>query len=446
MSMVNLAATADVDVQEPAEDVYERLEANVRSYCRSFPASFTRAKGATIWDADGNSYVDFLAGAGALNYGHNHETIKRAVVDYILQDGIGQGLDLHTSAKAGFLGTLERRILQPRGLSYKVQFTGPTGTNAVEAAFKLARKATQRTGIFAFSGSYHGHSLGSLAATANREHRAAAGVSLNDVTFMPFPFGSRASFDTLAYLETVLADGHSGVEVPAAVIVETVQGEGGVCLAPTPWLQGLRRICDNYGIVLIVDDIQAGCGRTGPFFSFERAGIVPDMVTVSKSIGGLGLPMSLVLLKPELDVWEPAEHTGTFRGNQLAFVAAEAALEVFAAERLEERTRANGEHVADRLMREVCALDPKIEMRGIGMIWGIDLARLDPTGAVAKAVSKQCFADGLIIERVGRNDTVLKLLPPLVIERDTLDRGIDILTNAIAGVLTSNRFGAGRDR
>src|SRR3954447_14160051 len=298
------------DLALPAADlgttIYERLESNVRSYCRSFPTTFTFAKGAWMWSAEGAPYLDFLAGAGALNYGHNHPVIKQAVIDYLMSDGVVQGLDLHTAAKERFLETLDRLILAPKGLDYKVQFTGPTGTNAVEAAFKVARKATGRTGIFAFAGGYHGHSLGSLAATANREHRAAAGVALDHVTFMPFPFGATADIDTLNYLEAVLNDTHSGVELPAAIIVETVQGEGGVCIAPTPWLQRLRRICDMHDILLIIDDIQAGCGRTGSFFSFERAGIVPDIVTISKSISGYGLPMAIVLIKPELDVWEPA--------------------------------------------------------------------------------------------------------------------------------------------
>ena len=420
---------------DPARSIYERLESDVRSYCRSFPASFSTAKGAVLTAEDGRTYIDFLAGAGALNYGHNHDRIKRAVIDYLLADGIIQGLDLHTAAKAAFLDTFERLILVPRGLDHKVQFTGPTGTNAVEAAFKVARKATGRTGIFAFAGGYHGHSLGGLAATANRDHRAAAGVPLEHVTFMPFPFGAGTRFDTLGYLESVLDDGHSGVEVPAAVVVETVQAEGGVCVAPAGWLQRLRRICDDHAILLIVDDIQAGCGRTGPFFSFERAGIVPDVVTVSKSISGYGLPMSLVLLRPELDVWQPAEHTGTFRGHQLAFVAAAAALEVFVDDALEERTRDNGLHIAERLLADVCALDDRIAIRGVGMIWGVDLAGLDPSGALAKRVAQDCFGAGLVIERVGRNDTVLKILPPLTIGRADLDHGLDILALALAGAL-----------
>lgn len=404
--------------------VFDRLESNVRSYCRSFPATFHRAKGSIVEDADGRRFLDFFAGAGALSYGHNHDALKAALVDYVTADGLTHGLDLHTTAKAAFLQELEKRVLAPRGLDHRVQFTGPTGTNAVEAALKVARKATGRTGVFAFMGGYHGHSLGSLAATANREHRAAAGVPLGDTTFLPFPFGPMASIDTIAYLEAILADTHSGIDLPAAVILETVQAEGGIVVADAQWLRSLRDVCTRHGIVLIVDDIQVGCGRTGPFFSFESAGIVPDIVTLSKSISGYGLPMSLVLIRPDLDVWNPAEHTGTFRGNQLAFVTAAAALRVFDEERLEERTIANGRFVRERIASDVLPLDPRIELRGTGMIWGIDLAGIDPSGALCRSVSRQCYEDGLIIERVGRNDTVLKVIPPLTIERELLDDGL----------------------
>ncbi|GAC1315956.1 MAG: diaminobutyrate--2-oxoglutarate transaminase [Acidimicrobiales bacterium] len=317
-----------------------------------------------------------------------------------------------------------------------MQFTGPTGANAVEAALKVTRKATGRSGVFAFMGGYHGHSLGALAATANRAHRAAAGVALDNITFLPFPHGAMERVDTLAYLDAVLRDSHSGVDLPAAVIVETVQAEGGVVVAPDAWLQGLRAICDEHRILLIVDDVQAGCGRTGPFFSFEPSGIVPDVVTLSKSISGYGLPMSLVLLRPAIDVWEPAEHTGTFRGNQLAFVTATAALAVFDDEQLEARTFANGVIVADFLQAEVCPLDARIGVRGRGLLWGIDLSGLDASGALAAAVADQCFAAGMLVERVGRDDTVLKLLPPLTITPDELQRGLRILADALAGELS----------
>lgn len=413
-------------------DIFDERESDVRSYCRAFPATFVSAKGALLTDTEGRSYVDFLAGAGALNYGHSHDRLKTALLDYIGADGLIHGLDLRTTAKEHFLREFKRRILEPRNLDYKVQFTGPTGANAVEAALKIVRRATGRTGVFAFMGGYHGHSLGSLAATANLEHRQAAGTDLHGVTFMPFPDAARRNFDTLAYLESVLTDSHSGVERPAAVIVETVQAEGGVNVAPVEWLRGLAAICQAHKILLIVDDIQAGCGRTGPFFSFERADIVPDVVTLSKSISGYGLPMALTLMRPELDVWKPGEHTGTFRGNQLAFVTGAAALEVFEDERVSERVDANALLIHDVLHTRVAALDPRFEIRGVGMIWGVDTAGIDPSGALAKTVCTRCFERGLIAERTGRHDTVVKVLPPLLIDPASLALGLDILTDALA--------------
>src|SRR5581483_5688821 len=252
---MQLAAHADMAV---TLDVFGERESSVRSYCRAFPALFTTAKGATIHAGDGQTH----------------------------------GLDLHTSAKQHFLQQFTSRILEPRGLDYRVQFTGPTGANAVEAALKIVRKATGRSGIFAFMGGYHGHSLGALAATANLMHRGSAGTELGGVSFMPFPAGAMREMDTLGYMRAILEDGHSGIEKPAAGIVETVQAEGGVNVASVDWRQGLRSLCTEFGILLIVDEIQTGCGRTGPFFSFARAEIVPDVVMLSKSISGYGLPMA----------------------------------------------------------------------------------------------------------------------------------------------------------
>ena len=416
-------------------DIFEERESSVRSYCRSFPALFASAKGSLITDAEGRSYIDFLAGAGALNYGHSNDTLKAALLEYISDDGLTHGLDLHTVAKEMFLRELTTRILEPRGLDYKVQFTGPTGANAVEAALKVVRRATGRTGVFAFMGGYHGHSLGALAATANRTHRAAAGTDLGGVTFIPFPAGPMRDVDTLAYLRAILEDAHSGIEIPAAVILETVQAEGGVNVAPVAWLRGLSAICAEYGILLVVDEIQTGCGRTGPFFSFERAGIVPDVVTLSKSISGYGLPMALTLMRPELDLWEPGEHTGTFRGNQLAFVTGAAALAMFEEEHFTERVEENATFIARELFETIGMLDGRIEIRGIGMIWGIDTAAIDPTGALAKEIGRDCFNRGLIIERTGRNDTVIKLLPPLNIDRANLRLGLGILAASVSSCL-----------
>ena len=417
--------------------VFDEYESNVRSYSRSFPTTFARAKGSLLYDVAGRSYIDFLAGAGALNFGHNNETIKAALIDYVAHDGLAHGLDLQTCAKATFLDVLVSHVLRPRGLNYRVQFTAPTGTNAVEAALKVARRATGRTGIFAFMGGYHGHSLGSLAVTASRAHRRAAGADLGNVTFVPFPGTAPAVIDTIAYLRSLLDDSHSGVEVPAGIIVETVQAEGGVNLAPIPWLQELRAVCDDFDIVLIVDEIQTGVGRTGPFFSFEAAGIVPDLVVVSKSISGFGQPMALTLIRPSLDIWQPGEHSGTFRGNQLAFVTGAAAISLFEKEAIERLTERNAEHVGVRLAAEMHSIDSRLQVRGRGMIWGVDTSVIDATGSLSRLISRRSFADGLVIECVGRNDSVLKLIPPLTIDRDELDGGLSILAGATRASLTS---------
>jgi diaminobutyrate-2-oxoglutarate transaminase len=400
---------------------------------------FERAKNAILYAESGEAYIDFFAGAGSLNYGHNNDFIRDQVLTYLAQDGVISGLDLHTTAKRKFLDTFTRQILQPRNLDYRVQFPGPTGANAVEAALKLARIATRRSNVFAFMGSYHGHSLGSLGVTANRGGRLAAGVTLHNTTFLPYPVmpqndSSLAGLDVLDYAEMLLTDPHSGAEEPAAIIVETIQAEGGVMVAPIPWLRGLRELCDRHRILLICDEIQTGCGRTGPFFSFERAGIVPDLVTVSKSISGLGLPMSLVLIRPNLDVWKPGQHTGTFRGNQLGFVGATAAIEYRLESNLEQDVERKSAFLESLLRDRIERLSDGIEVRGAGMIWGIDFAGLGVRG-LADRVSSGCYERGLIAETVGRHDSVLKLLPPLTTETSVLEDGCRIIEASIRAEL-----------
>lgn len=411
--------------------IFERRESRIRSYCRSFPAVFTTASGAELSDADGRTWIDFLCGAGAVNYGHNPPQLKAALIRYLESDGLTHGLDLHSAAKQRFLQAFERCILTPRGLDYRVQFTGPTGTNAVEAAFKLARKVTGRRQIVAFTHAYHGLTLGALAATANRHYRRVAGGSLGDVAFLPFD-GWMDGLDSLAVVENYLADPASGLDLPAAVVVETVQGEGGVNIASTEWLRGLAALCHRLDILLIVDDIQAGCGRTGSFFSFERAGIVPDLIALSKSIGGYGLPMSLLLIRPDLDVWEPGEHTGTFRGNNLAFVAATAALETWwSDDRLTSSVADRAVELAGFLRSIAARHRGRMTHRGIGLIHG--LACTDP--AQAGMISRQAFDRGLIVECAGARDEVLKVMPPLTIDPEDLARGCAILAAAVDAAL-----------
>ncbi|WP_213816766.1 diaminobutyrate--2-oxoglutarate transaminase [Glaciihabitans sp. dw_435] len=415
--------------------IFSDLESDVRGYIRSFPVIFDRAVGSTMIDEDGDEYIDFFSGAGALNYGHNNPIMKQALLDYIGNDAISHSLDMATVAKKHFLESFQRIILEPRGLDYKLHFTGPTGTNAVEAALKIARKSTGRSTVVAFTRAFHGVSGGSLATTANQHFRQAAGYSLNDVVFVPFD-GYVPGLDTLAYLEKMLNDPSSGLELPAAVIVETIQAEGGINVASPEWLRGLSELCTRHGIVMIVDDIQVGAGRTGTFFSFEASGIVPDIVTLSKSLSGYGLPMSLVLLKRELDVLERGSHSGTFRGNNMAFVCAAIALETYwQDDALTVDVRRKEIIVKDRLAA-IAAKFPQAELqvRGRGFIFGFASTAMPD---LAKAVAAEAFTRGLVVETSGPVDEVLKLLPALIISDETLGRGLDIIAASVEAVLAA---------
>ncbi len=403
---------------------FECYESEVRSYCRKFPEVFESSKGAFIKGESGKEYLDFFCGAGALNYGHNHPYVKQKAIDYLMKDGIIHALDMYTVAKRELIETFQEKILQPRGLNYKIQFPGPTGTNAVEAALKLARKVKGRRTVMGLMGCFHGMTLGALSLTCERDARAGAGVPLNDIIHVPAPY-MFPELDTIKYIDEILSDDHSGVDLPAAFILETVQAEGGIQVFSVDFLKRLRAVCDKYDMLLIVDDIQVGCGRTGNFFSFERAGIVPDIVTLSKSIGGLGLPLALTLFKPELDIWSPGEHNGTFRGNQIAFVAAKAAIEVMATEKLDANVRENEAVLRDGLA-DVAALDDRLSVRGIGYIWGVDCGNI-PVDGFARRVICKCFENGLIVELAGRKDCVVKLMPPLIADKALLEKGIAIL-------------------
>jgi len=393
-----------------------------------FPVVFDRASGSYLYDSNGRRYLDFFLGAGALNYGHNEPGMKDALIEYIRRDGVNHSLDMATRARNEFLDRLNSVILLPRNLEYRVQFTGPTGANAMEAALKLARKAKKRANVIAFTHAYHGLSLGSLAITANSYYRDEAYVSRNNVAFMPFDGYFGPDVDTLPYIRRFLEDGSSGVDRPAAIVLETIQAEGGVNIASTRWLRGIQSLCHEFGILLIVDDIQAGCGRSGRFFSFEEAGLEPDIVVLSKSISGYGFPMALNLIRPSIDCWKPGEHTGTFRGNGAAFVTAASALRHWASPDFLAQVERN----VRRLASGVASLqtrfsDLSIQTRGRGMIWGID------TGSAARnqQIATECFSRGAIVEMCGAERRILKLLPALTISDAELDEGFDILAQSI---------------
>ncbi len=418
--------------------IFKRRESEARSYCRGFNTVFASASGSEMVAEDGQRYIDFLAGCSSLNYGHNDPDMKAALVEHIHSDGVAHGLDMHTDTKAAFLETFENVILKPRGMDHKLMFTGPTGANAVEAAMKIARKATGRTNVIAFTNGFHGVTQGALAATGNGYHRGGAGVGLNNVTRVPFDGYMGAGNDTADYLEAMLNDPSSGVDAPAAILLEVVQGEGGLNAASSDWVRRVARLAKEAGALLIIDDIQAGCGRTGTFFSFEEMGVTPDIVTLAKSVSGFGLPMALVLVKPEYDVMGPAEHNGTFRGNTHAFVTARVALEKFWSDKAFEHDIARRALMVEEALNEIADLVPGARLKGRGMMRGVDVG----SGELAGDLCARAFQNGLIVETSGPEDEVVKILAPLTTPDEQLAAGLSILTDAARSVFATTKVAA----
>lgn len=417
-------------------ETFHELESEVRSYSRSFPTVFERAKGYQLWDTEGEAFIDFFAGAGTLNYGHNNDNMKEKLIEYITNDSITHSLDMATVARGTFLEKFKQTILKPRNLDYTVMFPGPTGTNAVESALKLARNYTGRTNILSFSNGFHGMTIGSLAITGNKSKREAAGIPLQHTVTMPFD-DSLTNIDSLTYIDEYLSEIGYGIDLPAAIILETIQGEGGINAASTEWLQGIEKIARKHNILLIVDDIQAGCGRTGTFFSFEEAGITPDIVCLSKSIGGYGLPMALTLFKTELDIWEPAEHNGTFRGNNLAFIAATEALSFWEDDAFSDAIKERSA-IFEKRMQDIITKFPALqgEARGRGLMLGI----ATPIPGLASKICAEAFERGLLMETSGPQDEVFKFLPPLIIDEAGIHNGFTIIEESIEALIAKGEL------
>jgi len=419
--------------------VYTRRESEARSYCRSFPVSFVKAQGSELTDADGKTYIDFLAGCSTLNYGHNDPDMKDALIEHITADGITHGLDMHTGAKAAFLRAFEDIILTPRNMDYKVMMTGPTGTNAVEAAMKLARKVTGRKNIVAFTNGFHGMTMGALSCTGNAGKRKGAGSGpLCGTTHMPYEHAFGADMDSLKIIEQMLANSSSGMDAPAAFIIEPVQGEGGLNAASTEFLQGVAKLAKDYGALLIVDDIQSGCGRTGTFFSFEEMGIEPDLIPMAKSFSGMGLPFAALLIKPEHDIWKPAEHNGTFRGNTHAFVTARIALEKFWKDDTFQKAINAKAEILETALNRIVEMVPGARLKGRGMMRGVDVG----SGDLAEKICARAFEKGLVIETSGAGDEVVKVLAPLTTPDEMFQKGLDILVDAVKDVAETHKVAA----
>ncbi len=415
--------------------VFARRESEARSYCRGFPVTFTKAQGSIMTTDDGVDYIDFLAGCSSLNYGHNDADMKAALVEHITGDGIAHGLDMYTEEKAKWLEAFENIILKPRGMDdYKIMMTGPTGTNAVEAAIKLARKVTGRRNVVSFTNAFHGMTMGALSLTGNAGKRGGAGpVSLTDVTHLPYEGAFGDDVDTLALIEQMLNNSSAGIDAPAAFIFEPIQGEGGLNAASRDWIEGIARLAREHGALIIVDDIQAGIGRSGTYFGVEGMDIEPDMITQAKSLSGFGLPFAALLIKREHDIWKPAEHNGTFRGNTHAFVTGRVALEKFWADKGFETEIAEKGEITEKGLQKVADLVPGAVLKGRGFMRGVDVG----SGALASDICARAFEKGLIIETSGADDEVVKVLAALTIPNDVLERGLEIVLEATRDALAN---------
>ncbi|MCW4458805.1 aspartate aminotransferase family protein [Microbacterium sp. MPKO10] len=410
-------------------EAFEKWESEIRGYSRTYPTVFASASNARQVDEAGRSYVDFFGGAGVLNFGHNNERMKRAMIEFLEADGVAHSLDMATTTKRDFLERFGRTILEPRGMTHKMQFMGPTGSNAVEAALKLARRVTGRRNVVAFSHGFHGMTLGSLACTANDFFRQAAGVPLDYVEREPFDTAPGGGIQAIADYRAQLEDPSSGRIPPAAFIVEVIQAEGGVHVASAEWLQAVQQLAHDVGALFIIDDIQVGCGRTGSYFGFDGLGLDPDIVCLAKGIGGYGTPLAMNLVKPEHDAhWAPGEHTGTFRGQGLSFVAGTVALSYFDDDELMNEVARKGDIMRVALQGLADEFpDRDFDVRGRGMIQGLDVG----DGAIAKKAVAHCFENNMLIGACGSGGRVLKLIPPLTTPDDDLAEGLDTLASAV---------------
>jgi len=429
-----------------------KRESNARSYPRRIPLALKRGRGIYVEDVDGRVFIDCLAAAGTLVLGHNHPVAVEALERALRSELPMQTLDLTTPAKDAFVEELFSQLPASFASRARIQFCGPAGTDAVEASIKLVKTATRRSTMFSFQGGYHGMSQGSLALMGNLGPKRALGGSLGQVQFLPYPYSYRCPFGLggeageaagLAYIQNLMADPESGVLPPAGVLVEAVQGEGGVIPCSARWLGKLRELCTSHQVPLIIDEVQTGFGRTGKLFAFEHSGITPDVVVLSKALGG-GLPLSVVVYDEALDSWQPGAHAGTFRGNQLAMVTGLATLRFIKRERLDLHAEAMGRRLT-ALLQQIASDHPCIgEVRGRGLMLGIEIVQPGGTpdrlghppasGEIASAVQQSCLRRGLILELGGRHGATVRLLPPLIITEAEVDRVAEIFGEALRDV------------
>lgn len=433
-------------------DRQSEYESSARSYPRRFPIAIRSAKGSYLEDMDGNKYIDFLNGAGTLALGHNDDEINRAMIEHIQSGAPLHTLDLTTPIKDMFVETLFSILPKEMASRAKVQFCSPSGTDATDAAIKLCKTATGRSTVIAFSGGYHGMGHGAMALTGNCNAKNHVANVMPGVQFMPYPYSYRCPMGIggeagtkacINYFERLLKDPESGVTKPAAVIIEPIQGEGGAIPAPVEFLQAVRRVTKELGIPLICDEIQCGMGRSGKVFAFEHAGIIPDVILISKAIGG-AQPLSVVVYDKDLDKWGPGAHAGTFRGNQLAMVCGTVIMKrISRPEFLADVTR-KGDMMMERIRRLQKEVRIIGDVRGTGLMFGIEfidpngpldlMGVPEPSGEIAAKVQRLCFENKFIMEKGGRNGSVMRCLCALNITDEDIDKAMSIFEKVVRQV------------
>ncbi|AXX87397.1 4-aminobutyrate aminotransferase [Malaciobacter marinus] len=408
--------------------IFETYESEIRAYCRAVPTVFKSSSNATMIDEDDKEFIDFFGGAGVLNFGHNNPKMKEELIEFIQRDGVAHSLDMFTDVKRDFIKTFVDTVLKPRGWEdRKLQFTGPTGTNAVEAALKLARKITGRTEVVAFNRGFHGMTLAALACTANNAFRSSSGVPLNHVIRDTFN-----DMDALENLRQKMFDLASGMLPPAAFIVEPVQAEGGVRIATKEWLQGVQQLAKDTGALFILDSIQCGCGRCGSYFSFDDLDVDPDIIILAKGLGGFGTPIAMLVNKPEVDkAWSPGQHTGTFRGQGFSFVAGKIGLEYFKNEQFNEETKRKGDIVRKVLDKLNSKYEKVVDVRQKGLMLAIEF----DSAATVKEITAKTYENGLIIGACSTGE-IIKFIPPLTITDEELNKGLERFTASVEAILS----------
>jgi len=433
-----------------------RQESNARSYPRRIPLALKRARGIHVEDVEGRRFIDCLAGAGTLALGHNHPVVIEAIRHVLAEELPLHTLDLTTPVKDQFVQDLFALLPADLAVQAKIHFAGPSGADAVEAALKLVRTATGRSTVLSFQGAYHGMTQGALSLMGSLGPKKPLGSLLSHgVQFLPYPYDYRCPFGlggeqgvkvNLHYLENLLNDPEGGVQTPAAIIVEAVQGEGGMIPASVEWLRGVRRITEQAGVALIVDEVQSGFGRTGRMFAFEHAGIIPDVVVMSKAIGG-SLPLAVIVYRDWLDTWKPGAHAGTFRGNQMAMATGSAVMRYLKTHDVLAHVTAMGARLTERLRQLQLDFPHLGDIRGRGLMLGVEMVEpfgeLDAqghppaSGRLAAAVQHQCLKRGLILELGGRHGAVVRFLPPLIISASEIDEVATIFQRALSAAVAA---------